>query len=364
MKCPCGEKVPFSRRGTLKQVLELNAALTRAAEHEDLINDMSRSRGTSLAMTRDLALQRGEDPDTVWPSEEDVQEAIIAERSDTWKLGHAVLEQLHEVAHGRAGMMASEHDLQAIKLNLMAGPGGPHFLTEDDVRRLQNGLQLAKSDAQVRELQEPPMEVSDPGLEGLETSRKALEKSPSQAATETKPEKQLFLEKQVGPLASARRTHDLWSISPVASWWSVELMDRVMGRITIMFNQGVEERDAELQQLESRRREAKNSMLSVELISAGDHVHLVETPVPSHVSESDFHPSNEPYGLVDIADMGPFWSVHLLTESGTRTRVLLGKGHEGRDVFLTQARERVQELQPPLNVRFEKVGDSWNMVAL
>jgi hypothetical protein len=40
MKCPCGENVSFSRRKTLKQVLELNAALTRAAEHEDFAHSL------------------------------------------------------------------------------------------------------------------------------------------------------------------------------------------------------------------------------------------------------------------------------------------------------------------------------------
>ena len=30
---------------------------------------MKGSKGIPLAMTRDMALQRGEDPDTAWPSE-------------------------------------------------------------------------------------------------------------------------------------------------------------------------------------------------------------------------------------------------------------------------------------------------------
>lgn len=168
MKCLCGEKVPLSHRRTLKQVLELNAALMQAAEHEDLMNDMKGSKGTSLAMTRDLALQRGEDPDTVWPSKEEVQEAIFAERSETWKLGGAVLEQLHEVAHGRAGTIPSERDLQAIKLNLMAGPGGHRFLTEDDVRRLQDEL---RGQDELGEPPPPQKQVWLVGPEGLQILR-------------------------------------------------------------------------------------------------------------------------------------------------------------------------------------------------
>jgi hypothetical protein len=34
------------------------------------VNDMKGSKGMPLAMTRDMALQRGEDPDTAWPSQE------------------------------------------------------------------------------------------------------------------------------------------------------------------------------------------------------------------------------------------------------------------------------------------------------
>jgi hypothetical protein len=141
MKCPCGEKVPFSRRRVLKQALELDAALRYAAEGEDLMNDMSGSPGASRRLARDMGLDMGVDP---LFSEEEVEEAVFADRSDTWKLSRAVLEQLHEVAHGRTGTMPSENDLLALKLNLMAGPGGPHFLTDDDLRRLQDQLRGPK----------------------------------------------------------------------------------------------------------------------------------------------------------------------------------------------------------------------------
>src|SRR6266542_3107540 len=116
MKCPCGEKVSFSRRRVLKQVLELDAALRWAAEGEDMMNDMSGSRGATMAMGVSYGVY----------SEQEAEEAILAERSVTWKLGRAVLEQLHEVAHGRTGTVPSDNDLLAVKLNLTAGPGGPH----------------------------------------------------------------------------------------------------------------------------------------------------------------------------------------------------------------------------------------------
>jgi hypothetical protein len=119
-KCPCGEKAPFSRRAALKQALQLNAALVQAAEYEDLMNDMSGSRGTSMAMARNMG--------TDIYSEQEVEKAILAERSDTWKRAHEVLQQLHEVAHGREGTVPSDHELMKLRINLMTGPHGPQVL--------------------------------------------------------------------------------------------------------------------------------------------------------------------------------------------------------------------------------------------
>jgi hypothetical protein len=41
--------------------------------------------------------------------------------------GYGVLQQIHEIIHGREGTMPSDHELQTLELNLLIGAGGPRF---------------------------------------------------------------------------------------------------------------------------------------------------------------------------------------------------------------------------------------------
>ena len=128
MRCPgCGNTVPFSKRALVKKSVQLEALLKQAGDFEDLTNDMGGSRATSLRMERDMAL-RGQIPQESWtPSEEEVAEAVLAERSDTWKRGYEILQQMHEVIHGREGTVPSDNELLTLQLKLLTGPGGSRF---------------------------------------------------------------------------------------------------------------------------------------------------------------------------------------------------------------------------------------------
>jgi hypothetical protein len=113
MKCPCGRPISWANRSTYRKARDLLQTLDAAAQREDALNDMRGSTYTMLSMSREYG-------DTSI-TDEQLEEAWLAEKTPEFKRAWEAAQNLHEVAHGGEGKVLSEAEVAQLKFSLVTG---------------------------------------------------------------------------------------------------------------------------------------------------------------------------------------------------------------------------------------------------